>query len=193
MLLIIDNKSAFIKQFRNNWLEDNDIAYRFFDHNQPLCLDNPEDVKGIILSGGKGNPYEPLNLTTNFISLMRFDVPVLGFCLGHEIITVAYGGRIKKLPNYQNKRETIHILKPEDPIFKGIHEQNLLLKEKHHFYVHKLPEEFVTLGESAVCPHEVIRHKNKPIYGFQSHPEVSGSIGLKIIENFLHLCGIGIQ
>lgn len=192
-MLIIDNGSAFIKKFRNNWLEEYDIPYRIYDHNQPLWLNKPEEVKGVILSGGKGNPYEPLNLTTDFIALMRFDVPILGFCLGHEILAVAHGGRIKRLPEYQNKREVVHICKPKDPIFKGIHEREILLKEKHHFHVYKLPEEFITLGESAVCPHEIIRHKEKPIYGFQSHPEVSGTVGLRIVENFLNLCGIEVQ
>lgn len=193
MLLIIDNESTFIKRFRNNWLEDHEVEYRFFDHNQPLWLDKPEAVQGIILSGGKGNPYTPLNLTADFIALMQFDVPILGFCLGHEIIAVAYGGRIKRLPEYQNKRECVRIHKLSDPLFRGITEDEIYLKEKHQFHVHKLPEAFDVLGSSEVCPHEIIKHKEKPIYGFQSHPEVSGTVGLKIVENFLTLCGIGVN
>lgn len=190
MLIIIDNQSAFIKQFKNGWLEDHDVEYRVYDHNQPLWLNNPKEVKGIILSGGKGSPYEPLNLTTNFIALMRFNVPIIGFCLGHEIIAVAYGGRVRKLPEYQNHKEEITVVDHTDPIFNGIESQTLTLREKHNFHVHKLPEEFVTLGHSAVCPHEIIRHKSKPIYGFQSHPEVSGDVGLTIMKNFMNICGI---
>lgn len=193
MLLIIDNESAFIKRFRNEWLEDHDIEYRFFDHNQPLWLENPDKVKGVILSGGKGNPYTPLNLTADFVALMQFDVPILGFCLGHEIIAVAHGGRIKKLPEYQNKKEKVSIHKSEDPLFQGIEADEIFLREKHHFHVHTLPKDFEVLGASAVCPHEIIKHKEKPIYGFQSHPEVSGTLGLKIVENFLRICGISLQ
>lgn len=192
MLLIIDNQSAFIKQFRNNWLEDHDIPYRVFDHNQPLWIDKTEKVQGIILSGGKGNPYEPLNLSIDYIALMNYDVPVLGFCLGHEILAVAHGGRIRRLDEYQNKRERIKILKRNDPIFAGIEESELLLREKHRFHVHRLPDSFTTLGSSEVCPHEIIKHKEKPIYGFQSHPEVSGEQGMRIIKNFIAMCGINV-
>lgn len=192
MLLIVDNQSAFIKQFRNNWLEDHDVPYRVYDHNQPLWVDKPESVQGIILSGGKGNPYEPLNLTTNFIALMNYNVPVIGFCLGHEILAVAHGGRIRRLPEYQNKREKVKILHKKDPIFAGIKESELFLREKHRFHVHRIPDTFVTLGTSEVCPYEIIRHKEKPIYGFQSHPEVSGEQGMRIMTNFLTMCGIDV-
>lgn len=192
MLLIIDNQSLFIKQFRNNWLEDHDIPYRVFDHNQPLWLDHPEQVQGIILSGGKGNPYEPLNLTTNFIALMNYDVPVIGFCLGHEILAVAHGGRVRRLDEYQNHREKVTISDLSDPIFEGITESEILLREKHRFHVHRLPESFRALGSSQVCPYEIIRHREKPIYGFQAHPEVSGASGLRIMLNFIRMCGIDV-
>lgn len=192
MLLIIDNQSTFIKQFRNNWLEDHDIPYRVFDHNQPLWLDQPETVQGIILSGGKGNPYEPLNLTTNFVALMNYDVPIIGFCLGHEILAVAHGGRVRRLEEYQNHRENVTISDLSDPIFNGITEKEILLREKHWFHVHKLPDSFIALGSSKVCPYEIVRHRDKPIYGFQAHPEVSGTQGMKIMANFIKMCKIEV-
>lgn len=190
MLLIIDNQSSFIKRFRNEWLDERDIAHLCFDHNQPLHLKSPEDVRGIILSGGKGNPYAPLNLTTDYLALMQFDVPVLGLCLGCEILTVAYGGRIKRLPEYQNHREEIQIIDRDDPIFAGVTDDVIYLREKHQFYVAEIPSTFKTLGRSSVCPHEIIRHKTKPLYGFQSHPEVSGDVGIRLVQNFFSLCGI---
>ena len=96
MLLIIDNQSAFIRKFKRQYLSEQNFDYIFFDHNQPITLSAKTQIRGIILSGGRGNPYEPLNLTSNYIALMNFDVPVLGFCLGHEILAVAHRGRIKR-------------------------------------------------------------------------------------------------
>lgn len=189
MIIIIDNRSAFIKKFKNSWLSDSDIPFRTFDHNEPLWIEDKSSIRGVILSGGKGNPYEPLNLTTNFVALMTLSVPFLGLCLGHEILAVAHGGRIKKLSEYQNKKEEVIIEKPRDPIFHGIDKEKILLKEKHHYHVHKIPNDFIRLGYSEVCPNEIMRHKNKHIYGFQSHPEVSGVDGLIIMRNFLKLCG----
>ncbi|MBI9011767.1 MAG: gamma-glutamyl-gamma-aminobutyrate hydrolase family protein [Clostridiales bacterium] len=190
MIIVIDNQSAHIKKFKRNYLSEQDFDFIFFDHNQPIVLSDKAKISGIILSGGKGNPYEPLNLTANFVALMGFDVPILGFCLGHEIISVAYGGRIKKLSKKSMGKEQIVIQKKEDKIFDGIVEDTLMLQKSHDYYVSQLPKDFVVLGSSKICETEIIKHKDKPIYGFQSHPEVSGEKGIKIIENFLKMCGV---
>ncbi len=190
MLLIIDNQSAFIKKFKRQFLAEQDFDYVFFDHNQPITLSAKAEIKGIILSGGRGNPYEPLNLTSNFVALMNFDVPVIGFCLGHEILAVAYRGRIKKLPEYHGKKELITITKPNDPIFSGLEKQEVSLIKRHGFYVSELPASFESLASSDTCLNEIIKHKTKPIYGFQSHPEVSGDDGMFMVKNFLKMCKI---
>ncbi len=192
MLLIIDNQSSFIKKFKRNFLAEQEFDFMFFDHNQPILLPPGTKVSGVILSGGKGNPYEPLNLTANFVALMNFNVPILGFCLGHEIIAVAYRGRIKRMAKYQQKRETVFITKPEDPIFAGLNKSEIRLREKHQFHVSLLPPDFENLGYSEVCPNEIFRHKEKPIYGFQSHPEASGEDGLLLVTNFLEMCNLTI-
>lgn len=192
MILIIDNRSAFIKKFKNSWLSDSDIPFRTFDHNEPLWIEDKSDIKGIILSGGKGSPYEPLNLTTDFVALMTLNVPVLGLCLGHEILAVAHGGRVKKLPEAKKKKEVVYIDAPDDPIFEGITSDKITLKEQHSYQVFKLPENFITLGHSNVCPYEIVRHKDKMLYGFQSHPEVSGVDGIIMMRNFLKFCGYEI-
>ncbi len=190
MILVIDNQSAFIKRFKRNYLNERDIPYIFFDHNEPINLPTGVSPSGIILSGGRGNPYQPLNLTANFVALMRYDVPVLGFCLSHEIIAVAYGGRIKKLPEYHNRKEWITLTATTDPIFSGLVGDKLYLQKQHAYHVTRLPEDFIRLGYSKDCPYEIIRHKDKPIYGFQAHPEVSGTDGYKLMDNFMELCGV---
>lgn len=189
MILIIDNQSSFIKKFKRQFLSEQDFDYVFFDHNQPITLSAKTEVAGVILSGGRGNPYEPLNLTANFIALMNFDVPTIGFCLGHEIIAAAYRGRIKKLDSYHKKRENIQIIQ-DDPIFDGIQQKEVGLIKRHSYHVSEIPPTFICLAESDTTPHEVIRHKSKPIYGFQAHPEVSGAEGIKIVKNFLTMCKV---
>ena len=190
MLLIIDNQSAYIKQFKRNFLHEFDIPYVMFDHNEPLVLPKRRKISGLILSGGKGNPYEPLNLTANYVALMNFNLPTIGFCLGHEILAVLHMGRIKKLSEYQNKREKITITSLNDPIFEGIESEEIFLREKHNYHVYQLPKNFIRLGYSELCPNEIIRHKTKPVYGFQSHPEVSKPYGIQILNNFLKICNL---
>lgn len=190
MLLIIDNQSAYIKKFKRQFLAEQDFDYVFFDHNQPITLSAKTEIKGIILSGGRGNPFEPLNLTTNYVALMNFDVPIIGFCLGHEIIAAAYRGRIKKLPEYHGRKELITISQPDDPIFEGLKSNEVMLQKKHGFHVSELPEGFISLATSEATATEIIRHKEKPIYGFQSHPEVGSDDGLLMVKNFLKMCNI---
>ncbi len=190
MLMIIDNQSSFIKTFKRNFLSEQDFDYIFFDHNQPIVLSSKAEIQGIILSGGRGSPYEPLNLTADFISLMNFDVPIMGLCLGYEILVAAYRGRIKTLQSPVNTKQKIRILDINDPIFNGLNSSEIHLKERHSHYVSELPECFTNLAESDVYPYEISRHRDKPIYGFQGHPEVSGPNGILIMKNFIHICGM---
>ncbi len=190
MLLIIDNQSTFIKKFKRNFLDEQDFEYRFFDHNQHIQLDEDEQVHGIILSGGKGNPYEPLNLTANFVALNNFDVPIMGLCLGFEIIAVAHGGRIKKLENYRHLKDKIFLNRLNDPIFDGFKKKEITLQEKHSFYVSDMPKNFECLAYSNTCKYEIIKHNTLPIYGFQAHPENSDAEGLQIMKNFFKICGL---
>ena len=71
----INNQSAFIKKFKRQYLSEQDFDYVFFDQNQPITLSAKSKIKGIILSGGKGNPYEPLNLTSNFVAMLILMCP----------------------------------------------------------------------------------------------------------------------
>ena len=190
MLIVIDNQSSFIKKFKRNYLSEHDFEAMFFDHNQPVIVPKNAEVKGIILSGGKGTPWEPLNLTSNFVAMMNYDVPIIGFCLGFEIIAVAWQGRVKRMAVPQQKMERVTITRPEDPIFTGIDTAEVMLREKHHHCVSTMPRDFDLLGYSEACPIEIFKHKDKPIYGFQSHPEVSGRDGIRIMQNFLNICGL---
>jgi GMP synthase (glutamine-hydrolysing) len=77
----------------------------------------------------------------------------------------------------------------DDPIFEGVESREVGLVKRHSFHVSELPDTFVSLGESDTTPNEIIRHREKPIYGFQAHPEVSGGEGLQMVKNFLRMCG----
>lgn len=164
-------------------------------NNEQIDIDDLRTkITGIVLSGGTGDPYEPLNLTANFVVLQNLEVPTMGICLGHEILAAFYAGLISPLPQYQDKEETITLHDPKDPLFKDISDPCVLLQEKHHSHVSRIPQDFVCLGSSEICPFEIIRHKDKPLYGFQSHPEIlQNKNAQKIMENFLDLCKIPVS
>ncbi len=186
MILVIDNQSKFMDNIKRE-IEQRNLKYRIYRHSEPPDFENLNDVQGIILSGGPGDPYGPLNITADLLAIMNFDVPTLGLCLGHEIIAVANKGKISKLKQSQDKMERVFIDKENNPIFKGLNNE-VFLRKKHYRHVTELPKNFEVIAHSEICPVEVIKHKTKNIYGFQGHPEVSGEQGKIIINNFLEMC-----
>jgi len=191
VILVIDNRSSFIKRFRREHLIPSGIPHRLVRHDKPLPDEAYDDTRGIILSGGKGTPWSPLVLTADFQALMNLDVPVLGFCLGHEILAVAYGGRIGPMPARRQKWGWVDVDDPEDPIFSGLPEARVRIRMQHHHQLVRLPRDFRRIGSSSRCPLEVVRHVEKPLYGFQGHPEVSGPEGWLIMRNWFAMCGYG--
>jgi GMP synthase (glutamine-hydrolysing) len=190
MLLIIDNKSSYINRLIKEYLLEKKIKFVVFEHDKPIDIPKHINIKGVILSGGKGNPYKPLNLSSNFTALMNYEVPFLGINLGQQIIAAAFNSKIAELKEKQNQNLKIDILKTEDTIFENMTTENLNLNKKHNYYISDLGEKLECIGTSESVPFEVIKHKSKPIYGFQANLDNSGEQGLKIIENFLKICNI---
>ena len=191
LILIIDNRSSFIKRFRKELLIPSGIPFRMVPHDKPLPDTAYSEARGLILSGGKGTPWAPLVLTADFQALMNLDVPTMGFCLGHEILAVAYGGGIGPMPSRRRKWDWVDIQDLADPVFSGLPEPRVRLRMQHHHHVTQLPRAFKRIGSSSQCPVEIIRHEEKPLYGFQGHPEVSGPEGWLIMRNWFALCGYG--
>ena len=96
------------------------------------------------------------------------------------------------MDKYNQRLESVRITEQGDPIFQGLIGNEVTLRKQHTYQVWKMPKDFIKLGESDTCQIEIIRHKDKPIYGFQSHPEVSGINGLLIMRNFLNMCGFNV-
>ncbi len=186
MLLIIDNQSQMISQLEVR-LQQTKIPHRKVLHNQPL--DFPlYGIRGLVLSGGPGNPYGPLNLSADYLALNLLNVPTVGFCLGFEIIAAFYGGFIEGLGFIREGLEEISIDDPCDLMLRGLPRKIALLKQ-HQYCVTELGEDMRCLAHSDTCEHEIIRHRDRPIWGFQSHPEATRGQGEFIITKFLAVCG----
>lgn len=184
MLLVIDNGSPLCVKIVEV-LEDFGVSYVVCRHFEDISGIN--GVTGVILSGGDGSPYGPLNFSAAYSGLFQFAVPVLGICMGHEIVCVAYGGTVGPLPLYQKKIENIKIHE-KDPIFDGF-DDTFTLFEHHGHHTTKVPVGFRVLASSVVCPVEVMKHEYLPVYSVQGHPEVSGRHGIQFLRNFLCICG----
>ena len=146
---------------------------------------NPQ---GIILSGGPYSVYAERDKLGVCEELLEEDVPLLGICLGHQIIALHFGGKVSKGDTAEYAKVEIRILY-EDDLFRGL-PGKISVWESHRDEVSDMPKDFISLAESDACKFEAIKHKERPIYGVQFHPEVEHTPdGPNILKNFIKACG----
>jgi GMP synthase (glutamine-hydrolysing) len=138
---------------------------------------------GVILGGGPS--IEQSGNSRKYVE--ELDCPLLGICLGHQIIAQAYGGEIGSAGMESYAKNTIEILDKND-IFLGLGE-NMDVWTSHKDEVKTLPPNFKILAKSSLCDIEAMKHQSKPVYGIQFHPEVHHTAqGHLIFENFHRVC-----
>jgi|SRR5271170_7091163 len=150
---------------------------------------------GLILSGGPASVYEA-GAPKCDPAIFELNIPVLGICYGMQIAAEFLGGRVKpgKAAEYGSARLTVRQDGPEarlaDDLFSGVPAQTLVWMS-HGDQVQDLGPEFIPLASTATCPLAAMRHKSRPFFGVQFHPEVTHTpYGAKILENFLYrVCG----
>ncbi len=122
------------------------------------------------------------------------NVPLLGICFGHQLLCWAFGAEVGSLPKQvANRFEHVRVIQSNE-IFAGFKEgQTIPLSENHYDYVLKdslNSAGFTLLADSVSCEVEAVKHKTKPFYGVQFHPEritindQTYPEGHRIIENF---------
>ncbi len=140
--------------------------------------------KGVILSGGPSSVYEP-NAPRCDPRLFELNVPILGICYGMQIGAQLLGGHVQPAAAREYGRAKLQIL-ADDPLVKSLPQQTAVWMS-HGDQVHALPGEFIALAATATCPFAAARHRDKPFYGVQFHPEVTHTPrGEQIFENFLY-------
>ncbi len=137
---------------------------------------------GLVFSGGP-----TMDRAGNGASLIRMDLPILGICLGHQLMALAYGGEVRTGRYGGFARVDVEVL-DEDDILKGM-APALKVWASHQDEVSRLPPGFKLLARSGICEIEAMRHETKPLYGVQWHPEVSHTEkGTSLLKNFLEVC-----
>jgi GMP synthase (glutamine-hydrolysing) len=140
--------------------------------------------KGIILSGGPSSVYEP-NAPRCDPKIFDLGVPILGICYGMQLGAQILGGQVKPARAREYGRAKLHVTS-DDPFLHGI-PQDTSVWMSHGDQVHELPGEFVPLATTPTCPYAAAKHRSRPFYGVQFHPEVTHTPrGEQIFQNFLY-------
>ena len=140
----------------------------------------------IVISPGPGNPSQSGNCIKIVKSLYK-KIPILGVCLGHQIIGQVFGSRIiqaKKLMHGKTsviRSKKIGILKNLPSKFKATRYHSLIIDKK------TISNELEITAETKDGIIMGIKHKKYNIHGVQFHPESIKTItGIKILKNFLN-------
>ena len=139
----------------------------------------------MVISPGPGNPNQAGNCL-KIVKEVYTKVPILGVCLGHQIIGQAFGGKIINAKNLMHGK-TSKIMHTNKGLFKNI--KNNFEATRYHSLVvdrKKLAKNLLVTAETKNKTIMGLMHKNYNIHGFQFHPEsISTRVGMKLIENFI--------
>ncbi len=142
------------------------------------------DPMAIILSGGPSSVYDD-GAPRCDPKLFDLGVPVLGLCYGMQLACEALGGSVKPSADREFGRAECRIVAPDEPLFHGVPE-SMTVWMSHGDQVKDPGGAFVPLAATANCPVAAVRHRDRPVYGLQFHPEVAHTpYGTLIIGNFL--------
>ena len=141
----------------------------------------------IVISPGPGNPNQSGNCLKIVKSLYK-KIPILGVCLGHQIIGQVFGSKIiqaKRLMHGKTSKiisKKVGILKNLPKSFEATRYHSLIIDKKslsNHLEITAESEDGLIMG---------VQHKNYDVHGVQFHPEsIKTKLGIKILKNFIKI------
>ncbi len=140
-------------------------------------------LKGLILSGGPASVYAE-GAPRCDPKLFDLGVPVLGICYGMQLACLALGSKVAASSDREFGRTELTI-ENGSPLFRGVPRRTSVWMS-HGDKVETASREFEVLAATRNCANAAVRHRSRPIYGVQFHPEVAHTPqGARILRNFL--------
>ena len=141
----------------------------------------------IVISPGPGNPDQSGNCLKIVKSLYK-RIPILGVCLGHQIIGQVFGSKIiqaRKLMHGKTskiKSKKKGILKNLPKTFEATRYHSLIIDKK------SIPGDLEITAETKDGLIMGVQHKEYDVHGVQFHPEsIKTKLGMKILKNFIRI------
>ncbi len=155
-----------------------------------LSADRVRELKprGIILSGGPASVYDA-NAPSFDAKIFELGVPVLGICYGMQLACHSLGGKVKPAKSREFGRAELRVGEGNG-LFAKVPEETIVWMS-HGDQVEVIDQNWVPLAATDTCPVAAVRHRTRPVFGLQFHPEVSHTpFGSQVLRNFLYeICG----
>ncbi|PSP61994.1 GMP synthase [Halobacteriales archaeon QH_8_64_26] len=180
---VVDNHGQFTHLERRA-LNDIGVDCEILENTTPP---DEIDADGLVLSGGPGSAGEK-ETGGRCGDYLDLDVPVLGICLGMQIVAAERGGYVGPGEYGGYADVTVEITEGEDPLAGSLAPETRVWTS-HADQVKDLPPGFVCTARSEVCAIEAMSDESAALYGVQWHPEVAHTEqGTEVFENFRAIC-----
>ncbi|MET8142990.1 gamma-glutamyl-gamma-aminobutyrate hydrolase family protein [Sphaerisporangium sp. NPDC005288] len=183
-VLVVDNHDSFVHtivQYLRELGADCDVRPR--DH---VRLQDAEGFDGVLISPGPGTP-EAAGVSVPLVGFCaERDLPLLGVCLGHQAIAVAYGAAVARAPELMHGR-TSEIVHDGEGVFAGL-PSPVTMTRYHSLAVipGTLPETLTVTAATGTGVIMGVRHATARVEGVQFHPEsVLSRHGHELLGNWL--------
>ena len=189
-ILVIDNYDSFtynLVQYLGELGASVDVVRSDVETPEALLARRPD---GLVISPGPGEP-QAAGVSVPVVDLFaRAGIPVLGVCLGHQGIAVAYGGRIVRARTLMHGKTSL-VQHDGKGVFRGL-PQPFEATRYHSLAIEgeSCPSVLEVTARTADGEIMGVRHRELPVEGVQFHPEsVLTPEGKKLLANFLAQCG----
>lgn len=192
MYLMIDNYDSFVHNlvcYLEEYGEEIEVI-----RNDRITVEKVKELltrgvlEGIIISPGPKSP-EDCGMCKEIVKNMAGEVPILGVCLGHQIIGHVFGAAVRKGKQPMHGKVT-RITNNQKNVFQNLPESYMVTRY-HSLAVSEdgFPDELEIDARSEDGVIMGIHHKKYPVYGVQFHPEaVLTEYGHELLKNFIEIC-----
>jgi anthranilate synthase/aminodeoxychorismate synthase-like glutamine amidotransferase len=187
MLVMIDNFDSFTYNLYQ-YLMQMGAEVRVVRNNR-LDIEDLEALapRGLVISPGPGRP-EQAGVTVAAIRRFSGRIPVLGVCLGHQAIALAFGGRVVPARRLMHGK-TSAVTSDGRELFQGV--QSPFEAMRYHSLAvarESLPACLEVTAEAEDGEIMGLRHRSHPTEGVQFHPEsIMTTVGKRLLRNFLKM------
>ena len=184
-ILLIDNYDSFtynLYHYISKFIKNVDVIRNDKINSKSILK---KRYNKIVISPGPGNPNQAGNCL-KIVKDVYKKIPILGVCLGHQVIGQVFGGKIVKAKNLMHGKIS-KIKHNKKGLFKNI--QNNFEATRYHSLIvdrKKFPKDLLITAETKNKTIMGLMHKKYNIHGVQFHPEsIKTHLGIKIISNFI--------
>lgn len=187
MILLIDNYDSFVYNLAR-YLEELHQQTKVV-RNDALSLNDIKSMapSAIILSPGPCGPTEA-GICLELVQQFQGEIPILGVCLGHQVIAQAFGGRVRRSRQPMHGKASL-INHDGNGLFAGL--ESPIQVGRYHSLSVEVDDRFQICATSPDDEIMAIAHKDLPVWGVQFHPEsILTDHGHDILKNFLKMAGV---